>query len=557
MSQLSSARPGPLCRAARRLARSSGILAALALLLAGLFSPAHAASDDEPCGMHFGDVVIAAGQDLTCDVVVVGGSALVEEGATLDGSLNAMPGSVRILGTVTGDVSAARDLAVSGEVGGNAFAIGGDIEIDGKVGSNVTAARGGISLSGDAVVEGQISARGDVSLADGARAEGDVVAGGRVDVADGAVTRGQIREGHTGSGYASAAGTQDPQAGIIQALLALAVVFLAVLFATLTALAAPARVARIADAAATSPFRLVLLGLIALLATLPAMFLVLPIVLAPLAMAMGWVGLGQAWGRRVIPRRGVAGQTAFGSLLLASLAVLAVVTMSGMSQFLVFCGMGLLLLIPIAWAYAAGIATLLGGRDFLPGRGAAAPGSGEVPAVSAPTGPTFPPEGSAPTAPGLQDRPVDPPLDGGPVAPAMPAADLPAQETPPPMPGAVAAAPAVDPPAQAAPPPTPGGEAWAPAAPASPDAGDPAAVTLPSETVDEDRFGPPLKQVLGLSPIYAELLRSAGIKGARDLAALSPDEVARLTAAPGVLPVAVDKAASWIRAARTLLAEAG
>ena len=63
--------------------------------------------------------------------------------------------------------------------------------------------------------------------------------------------------------------------------------------------------------------------------------------------------------------------------------------------------------------------------------------------------------------------------------------------------------------------------------------------------------------MLGLSPIYAELLRSAGIKGARDLAALSPDEVARLTAAPGVLPVAVDKAASWIRAARTLLAEAG
>lgn len=81
---------------------------------------------------------------------------------------------------------------------------------------------------------------------------------------------------------------------------------------------------------------------------------------------------------------------------------------------------------------------------------------------------------------------------------------------------------------------------------------------MPAEPLyDEARHGPPLRQVLGLSPIYAELLRSAGVKGARDLAALSPDEAARLTAAPGVLPVSVDKAAAWIRAARALLSEAG
>lgn len=560
MSQLPYARPGPWREAARRLVCPPALLATLGLLLSGALSPVLAASDDEPCGLHFGDVVIAAGQDLTCDVVVVGGSALVEAGATLDGSLNAMPGSVRILGTVTGDVSAARDLAVSGEVGGNVFAIGGDIEIDGTVGANATAARGGINLASGAQVEGQISARGDVTLADGARAQGDVVAGGQVDVADGAEISGQIREGHTGSGYASAAGTPDPQAGIIQALLALAVVVLAVLFATLTALAAPARVGRIADAAAASPLRLVLLGLIALLATLPAMFLVLPIVLAPLAMAMGWVGLGQAWGRRVLPGRSATTQTACGSLLLAALAVLAVVSMFGLSHLAVFCGMGLLLLIPIAWAYAAGIATLLGGRPFVPGSSPAAPEPEQGPAGGPPPATVPSPTAAvpAPTVPGSAVPSAGGPADGGQTRPSGPAPYQPAVEQPPHLPGAAVAPPAMDEPSSAAPAAVGGGtESIAPATPASPTGPDVEVAPPPAEAYDEERFGPPLKQVLGLSPIYAELLRSAGIKGARDLAALSPDEAARLTAAPGVLPVAVDKAASWIRAARTLLAEAG
>ena len=71
---------------------------------------------------------------------------------------------------------------------------------------------------------------------------------------------------------------------------------------------------------------------------------------------------------------------------------------------------------------------------------------------------------------------------------------------------------------------------------------------------DELRHGPPLRQVIGLSPIYAELLRGAGIMGAKDLASLSPDEVSRLTQAPGVLAVGTEKAAAWIKAARGLLA---
>jgi hypothetical protein len=41
---------------------------------------------------------------LICDVVVVGGSVLVEEGVIFDGSLNVMLGSVWILGMVIGDV---------------------------------------------------------------------------------------------------------------------------------------------------------------------------------------------------------------------------------------------------------------------------------------------------------------------------------------------------------------------------------------------------------------------------------------------------------------------
>ena len=544
-------RPAPDRPAARPgLKRRLLILPLIVAVLGGAPSVL-AASTDEPCGVHFGDTVIAEGQSLDCDVVVVGGSALVEAGALVDGSLNAVPGSVRILGEVTGDVSAARDIAISGDVGGNAFAIGGDIEIDGTVGANATAARGNISLSRGAEVEGQVSARGDVTLAEGARVGGDVVAGGQVAYDGVADVDGQITEGHAGSGYASMPGEQDPQTGVIQAIMALAVIILAVLFATLTAMAAPGRVATLADAASGSPMLMVLLGLIALLATLPALFLVIPLFLAPIALAFGWVGLGQAWGRRVAPRRSAVQQTAVGSLLLAAIAVLAIVTMFGLPRFAVVCGIGLLLLIPIAWAYAAGIATWLGSRPFKRGAAAALPAGTEdrspFPAPSEPGRDAPTPEEAAIVDPG---RPADDAVPAVVGEIAVPTDDFPVVELRPIVPGALGSAPAApDPfaPHPAAPDPfAPTPEAALPVAPAP--------VEAPH---DEVRHGPALRQVLGLSPIYAELLRSAGVKGARDLAALSPDEAARLTAAPGVLPVPVDKAAAWIRAARALLSEAG
>lgn len=559
-------RPAPDRPAARPgLKRRLLILPLIVAVLGGAPSVL-AASTDEPCGVHFGDTVIAEGQSLDCDVVVVGGSALVEAGALVDGSLNAVPGSVRILGEVTGDVSAARDIAISGDVGGNAFAIGGDIEIDGTVGANATAARGNISLSRGAEVEGQVSARGDVTLAEGARVGGDVVAGGQVAYDGVADVDGQITEGHAGSGYASMPGEQDPQTGVIQAIMALAVIILAVLFATLTAMAAPGRVATLADAASGSPMLMVLLGLIALLATLPALFLVIPLFLAPIALAFGWVGLGQAWGRRVAPRRSAVQQTAVGSLLLAAIAVLAIVTMFGLPRFAVVCGIGLLLLIPIAWAYAAGIATWLGSRPFKRGAAAALPAGTEdrspFPAPSEPGRDAPTPEEAAIAAP---SRPADDAVPGVVGEIAVPTDDFPVVDLRPIVPGAVESAPVA--PAPAAPhPTTPNPTAPHPTAP-DPAAPDPFAPTpeaalpvapAPVEAPhDEVRHGPALRQVLGLSPIYAELLRSAGVKGARDLAALSPDEAARLTAAPGVLPVPVDKAAAWIRAARALLSEAG
>lgn len=525
--------------ASRGLRASLPLAALLAVGLAAAFGavvPAQAASTDEPCGVHFGDTVIAEGQSLDCDVVVVGGSILVEDGATVEGSVNAVPGSVRILGTVSGDVSAARDIAISGSVGGNAFAVGGDIDIEGTVGANATAARGSITLTGGARVEGQVSARGDVILADGSQVDGDVIAGGDVEADGDAAVAGRITQGHTGSGgYASIPAEQDPQTGLIQAVMAVAVIILAVLFATLTAMAAPQRVATIADAAAASPLLMVLLGLIALLATLPAFLLILPIVLAPIALALGWVGLGQAWGRRVVANRSAPQQTAVGALLLSSVAMLAFVTMFSLPRFAVVCGVGLLLLFTFAWAYAAGLATLLGGRTFKRGVPAApapevALGRGEPPPA---------PSADAPASTGPATSP--PPAIGdafgsGPGDPGSPAEDLPVVDLPPAVPAAA--------PLPAEPVPVELPQAAEPSLPLAP-------------PYDEVRHGPPLRQVLGLSPIYAELLRSAGVKGARDLAALSPDEAARLTTAPGVLPVSVDKAAAWIRAARALLSEAG
>jgi predicted flap endonuclease-1-like 5' DNA nuclease len=63
---------------------------------------------------------------------------------------------------------------------------------------------------------------------------------------------------------------------------------------------------------------------------------------------------------------------------------------------------------------------------------------------------------------------------------------------------------------------------------------------------------PDVREVPGLSPIYAFLLRSAGLKTVDDLASATPDAVVSALSAPGVQPVKPETAADWISAARAM-----
>lgn len=551
-------RPAPTLR--RRLGRSYLFFA---VGIASLAAPGRllAAPEEVECGPNFGDVTIGDGQTLSCDLNVIGGSVLVAEGATVEGSLNVMTGSARILGTVTEDVVAGRDLAIEGLVGGNAFAIGGDIDVGGRVEGKATTARGDIRLASGAWVGGPLSARGAVTLAADSTVASDVLAGEAIDQDPAATIEGRSLEHESSSGYSSAPGSSSSGSGVPRALLLGAFLMLAMLFTAMTQLALPNQIGRIAAAASASPGRMILLGLIALLATPFSWILLVTIPLSALALAMGWVGLGAAWGRSVAPRRSAAVQAAIGGLLLAALLMLLLALMAAFPQLLAFCGLSLLLAIPLAWAYGAAVMTLLGTRTT---QRAPAPALSEAnlplsppPAPADPSSSRPQPEGEPPVVPppmaaepGAWPAPPPAPLvaPGDPVGLPLPgAADLGAgqgSQAPAGAEGQPGAAPEMERP------PSPGEPDQAPA----PAGSDP----LPEAAEgphDELRHGPPLRQVIGLSPIYAELLRGAGILGAKDLAALSPDEVSRLTQAPGVLAAGTEKAAAWIQAARGLLAD--
>lgn len=533
----------------------------VAFFLLGLPDRALAAPEPIECGPHFGDLTVGSGQTLDCDLNVIGGSALVEADAVIDGSLNVLTGSARILGRVTGDVTAARDLAITGQVGGNAFAIGGDAEVAGEVGGKVTTARGDIHLAPDARVGGTVSARGEVRLDRGARADAEVVAGEGVSVEPGALVAGDIRERDSASGYSAVQGDGSSQGGWLRALLLGAFLVLAMLFAGLTQLALPEQIDRIAGTAGASPGKLLLLGLIALLVTPFSWILLVTIPLSALTLALGWVGLALTWGRAVAPRRGPTLQAALGGLLLAALMTLLVTLLTAFPSIPTFCGVSLLLSLPLAWAYAAALASRLGTRPSA----WSGPPPAEEPASTPSLTPPAPPASVDPSP--AQPR-AGQPADGMPSAPSAGADDPPAADfQAPPAPGPQVPGPAeFDEPAAGLPASGvtagPSEALESPVLPAETGAPLPSAAPAPPVSdvaageplFDETRHGPPLRHVIGLSPIYAELLRGAGVLGAKDLAGLSPDEVARLTQAPGVMAVGPEKAAAWIRAARGLLA---
>jgi hypothetical protein len=62
-----------------------------------------------------------------------------------------------------------------------------------------------------------------------------------------------------------------------------------------------------------------------------------------------------------------------------------------------------------------------------------------------------------------------------------------------------------------------------------------------------------LTRVAGITPVYALLLRQAGIDDLHALAEADPVRVAQVASAPGVIAVSLATAESWVRSARSLV----
>ena len=174
---------GPRMRLISRLVRSCPyLLASLFMLQVFMAKPmvGHAhpnesalpQDSEEPTDDCFenGDYIVESGTELDCDLTVFAGSLLVEEGATINGSVNVPFGSARIAGEVRDDVSAARDLAVEGRVGGSASALFGELRVTGLVKADANAPLDSAWISGS--VEGDVSAGRGVEIGEDATVAG-------------------------------------------------------------------------------------------------------------------------------------------------------------------------------------------------------------------------------------------------------------------------------------------------------------------------------------------------------------------------------------------------
>ena len=98
------------------------------------------------------------------DQTSIGKQVVVAVGQTVDGDLTVFGGGAQISGLVRGSVTVigGKLEIVGGQVGGNVTAIGGDISLQGKANAShdVTALGGGVSKGNEAVVGGHLSAGG-------------------------------------------------------------------------------------------------------------------------------------------------------------------------------------------------------------------------------------------------------------------------------------------------------------------------------------------------------------------------------------------------------------
>lgn len=457
-------------------------------------------------------------------------SAQTSCNVSLDESIVVEPGEHRPCGIVVvgHDVAVARE----GEVDGGVIIAFGHAAIDGEVNGSVNVLGGDAAISGR--VRGDVYASGIVRLGARARVHGNVT-GGDIQSEVGAQVDGAATE--LGRGWAGMPRGQRPWLSDVALLLfkVLVTLLLAALFGALATLASPVFVGRLRSVASRGPGVVVAatgIGLGVLVGTAgialalrqhgaAGAIVALPAILA----LVGALGVAGRLGARLLPRRRPVSQTALGLSLMAAAATVVL----QLGHWALFCTGGLVLLLVGAWSIGVVVLALLGFRADR--RSAVA--HAELPAapparVETPQPPTAPEALWTPEGAQQPDTASEPKV----AAISAPATALEIERTA--SPDAQTEAHALDGEATEA---APTGEAEPAPLPGDAD---------PSPALD-------LRRIPGISPIYAHVLRAAGVTSLVELAERDPDDIVASLAVPGVLGIDRATAELWVSMARRRL----
>jgi hypothetical protein len=125
------------------------------------------------------DLELAAGETFNGDVGIFDGDLIVPRGAAVNGDVFVTNGNAEIEGRINGAlavISGDVDLAGTGLVEGDLFAMSGDVKVAGRVGSDLSVMFGQMVLESTAVVEGSATAiSGSYERETGAQVRGDEI----------------------------------------------------------------------------------------------------------------------------------------------------------------------------------------------------------------------------------------------------------------------------------------------------------------------------------------------------------------------------------------------
>jgi predicted flap endonuclease-1-like 5' DNA nuclease/cytoskeletal protein CcmA (bactofilin family) len=426
----------------------------------------------------------------------------------------------------------------SGEVvEGDVVVLGGHLEIE--EGARVT---GDVMAMGDAVIAGAVDGAafisGSLELDETATIGEDLTVLGRLDRADGSEVGGRVTSGAEGLGVGRgprlARGPRWYGSGVVSLI---AMTLLAAVFAALAVAVGPDAIARVGSAAAARPAPTFAVGCLAWIVAVPLFVallatvvgaVILPIVYGAMVL-VGWVVLGDLVGRRLMPGSGRGLRAAIGTGLITFVANLPFLTSGA-----VICAVLFFLVLLISWPMGAIVLTLFGTRQW-PDEPHLVPGAAGPPPLPPRGGETPMPAPLLPVGEAGDAVPFAPQAPPAPAAPAAPAAPslVPAPPTTPAEPASREAA----------------SDAEEAAAPPS----DIPVWPVPPEVHAEAVLDLNLQRIPGISPVYAYLLREAGVADLQALISASPEQIAEITSVPGVMPVSAETAGQWIRAGRELL----